>query len=81
MNDHPSTCSTEPHLHTALGPILVGPGMPLLVVDHDIEAVIPNRILADRIVQLLQRHGLTDMVDDLAPSWSPPWAPPNGTPA
>lgn len=68
-------CGPEPHLHDMAG-ILFFRGV-AVVMDSRISILVPDGTapLADRIVELLTRHGICDVPDTV--SELAPWPPPN----
>lgn len=67
------TCGPEPHTHTIDGMLRIR-GCALLM-DSAIVALIPeSRLqLADRICELLARHGICDVPDNISPLDDPEW--------
>lgn len=68
-------CGLDAHLHTVVYPAVVGPGALVVMYDGTLAALCVNRVVADRLVQLLNEHGLLT-VDDGMPLL--PWPPPAG---
>lgn len=77
MSDHPQDCGNEPHTHKVHGAFYIHGRC--IVLDHQIIAMIPAGAthLADRIVELLARHGITDIPD--TPAELCPWPAPDPT--
>lgn len=74
MNGH-NDCPAAAHVHPVQG-LLVFHGYGVML-DHNAVALCTDATVADRLVELLERHGLLDVPDSLAS----PWPPPQGAPA
>lgn len=68
-------CGPDVHIHHLAVSALVVRGFAILY-DHDIAALVPglDRTIADRLCELLNRYGLTDITD--IPDTPPPAFPP-----
>ncbi len=64
MAEPPSCTDPEPHTHY-LPPATVFFTGRVLFIDQRIVALIGSELIADRIVELLRRHGLHDVPDHL----------------
>lgn len=71
MCDH-----AEPHLHPVYGPVFIRPGASqAIVLDGRAVGLMFDQVVADRVVNLLARHGLLDVPDSPTSSFCP-WPPP-----
>lgn len=75
MRHHPA-CPSGRHVHLVRHVTLVDPGCYLVVDDASWMAIATTPELAERIVELLDRHGLADVPDD-ASAITAPWPAPN----
>lgn len=68
----PHDCPNDPHVHEA--PAVLVPYAWIVHVDHEPVAVCLRPRWADRIVELIGRHGLVDVPDHLPDDlvWGPP---------
>ena len=67
MNNEP--CAPGAHVHTAAGCFLFR-GYAVMIDDHAV--LVRDRIVADRIAELVNRHGFLDIPDTLANTWPAP---------
>lgn len=70
-------CGPEPHVH-AVGPVVLVFSGRAVFMDGEVVALVPtySPATADRIAELLQRHGITDIPDTPA-SIACPWPAPD----
>jgi hypothetical protein len=72
------TCPDRPHVHQQPPVVVVFAGW-TVVVGHDRSAPLllcAERVVAERVAELLDRHGLVDVPDTPAAAVCP-WPPPN----
>jgi hypothetical protein len=83
-------CGPEAHVHVMPMPIIIvrGPAR-LLMLDHAGIGIFDSEVIAARVAQLLNEHGLLEIPDSPAIElpWPPPagralpWPPPAGAPS
>jgi hypothetical protein len=74
VNDLFGLCGPEPHIHHAFGVELIGGYA--IVMDRRPVAFVGDATIAERVCELLDRHGLAD-VDDTPAALCGVWPPPD----
>lgn len=73
-----STCPDRPHVHPCVAPMLMFRGHAVVLDNNPAQpavALVFDETVAERIANLLARHGLVDVPDSLAPAWPAPTGP------
>lgn len=71
-----------PHLHTSAYPVFLRPGQLVVVLDETPIAICFGELVANRVVSLLNEHGLLGVPAGMpVPPQQSPWPAPSGQPS